>query len=681
MTIDPRELGRKTRRVSSATYRLMESYKDSYPNHAQGILQEAIQNAVDARADQSTFKDLVVTVSYDKKQRTLRIRDYGTTGMSHCAKCYWGIRKDNGADCHEKGCKWGNFHYLGGLAKDAGQLGFRGQGKSLAIVAGERFLVRTLVKGADGQPETMASEWTREDDEAVSRQVPDQVMAPEDKPGTELVIYGVKQEVHEELLKTEAILDDIARTWFSVIGQGARIRFGYEGSELSKVAVPAWPAVQLNENNQEITRSRASIPVSVNKKEVGQLVDVELFLAAEPVPEEMRGIALVKNGTQTIDRYQARGRKIPIELQDRLYGWATFRCTDEKPFLLACENPNHKGFQPHAYYRRTQELLQDLIEDFLLPYAQVNLRPRINEKDRKRAQANLDVMRKVFESLPDFNPWQGEGEIERPKKAHEPPAQAYISQVTLDKKTYNRGETAKVSVVILNPRPEDEPFIHLTVEGLDNGFARLTLRELPAWELPYLKAAQGDRKGRIEVSVEVPVTPDFSTGENWVRVTLIRQPPPVEGAEEQPEPVMLARGSHSLWVEEAPEERKRGKPKNKPNPDGQRPGTMAELRPISDGLDPVQNEVWPDWNRGQIWYYTKGVRIAPVYESNPRAADSILYELISEVIAERIFQTRIERDVRDVFDRAAVLEEYRKVEELRKKFLHSCERVRNAAEG
>lgn len=679
MTPDPRELGRKPRRVSSATYRLMESYKDSYPNHAQGILQEAIQNAIDARVNPDSYRDVAVTIEYDKKQRTLRIRDYGTTGMSHCQKCYWGIRRDNGADCHEKGCRWGYFHYLGGLGKDAGQLGFRGQGKSLAIVAGERFVVRTLVR--DGtSTDTMASEWTRDEDEAVSRLVPDEAMKADDKPGTALIIYGVKQQVHEELLKTDDILFDIGRTWFNVIEEGARIRFGYAGMELTKVATPTWPAVQLNENNQEIVRHRASIPVSVNRKEVGQLVDVELYLAAEPVPEEVRGIALIKNGTQTIDRYQPRGRKIPIELQDRLYGWATFRCSDEKPFLLTCENPNHKGFQPHPYYRRTQELLQDLIEDFLMPYAQVNLRPRINEKDRKRAEQNLDVIQKALAELPEFNPWTGEGEIDKPRKTKEPPNHAYISSIQLDKKSYNRGEVAKVNVIVLNPHPEDEPFIHLTVEGLDTGFARLTLKELPAWELPYLKAAQGERKGRIEVNVDVPVTPDFVVGENWVRATLIRQPPAgTEASAEVPEPVMLGRGAHSLWVEEEPEKKTRG-PKTKPTRDGPRPGTMSELRPISDGLDPVQNEIWPDWQKGQLWYYTKGVRIAPVYESNHRAADSILYEIVSEVIADRVMQTRVERDVRDTFDRAAMLDEFRKMEDLRKRFLHICERIRNVQE-
>ncbi|MFQ5910117.1 MAG: hypothetical protein ACE5IJ_05270 [Thermoplasmata archaeon] len=201
----------------------MESYKDDYPDHAQGILQEAIQNSVDARL--GDFGDVVIVIEYDPSARILRIRDYGTTGMSHCDQCEWGIRSDNLEDCHEKDCKWGNFHYLGGLAKDVQQLGYRGQGKSLAVVAGDSLTVRTKVVHPR-EHISMASRWEREGDECYWELVPEEAMGPRDKPGTELIITGVKKEVHESLMDFGSLKADIQRIWFPAIQKGVRIRLG-----------------------------------------------------------------------------------------------------------------------------------------------------------------------------------------------------------------------------------------------------------------------------------------------------------------------------------------------------------------------------------------------------------------------------------------------------------------------
>src|SRR2546430_15651886 len=104
------------------------------------------------------------------------------------------------------------------------------------------------------------------------------------------------------------------------------------------------------------------------------------------------------------------------------------------------------------------------------------------------------------------------------------------------------------------------------------------------------------------------------------------------------------------------------------------------LVPITAPLDPVENEVIPYWSDGEIWFFTRGARIGPVYDHQPRTADSILFELISETVAERIIQIRIDADARDRLDKSQVLEEFQRTEELRRKFLRSCERLRSVSE-
>ncbi len=672
---------REPRRVGTATHRLMESYKDDYPSHAKGIFQEAIQNSVDARLSPQGFKDLTIVIEYDRDQRTLRIRDYGTTGMSHCTKCDWGIKVETNEDCHEKECKWGNFHYIGGLSKEARQLGSRGQGKSLAIVAGKRLVVRTKLVGQEHV--SMGSEWTRKGDEWYWQNFPDLQLGPSDPPGTELIIYDVDDDVHDQLLDTDPLVGDISQMWFKVLQRGTTIRLGYDGQKLTKIGPPRFPEPGLSEAGQKVVRQRARIPVPQSHKVVGELEDVAMCLADEPVREELRGIALVKNGTQVIERLVGWGRKIPLELQDRLYGWATYYCSDERPFLLKCERPGHRGFTPHPFYTKVKDLLQQQVDDFLNPFAKQQLRPRLTEKDRKRAQQNLHILKKAFEENPDFNPWSGEGIIVRERQRRPQPENPYISEIHPDKEWYKRGDVANVTVVILNPTKEFQPFVHLTVEGLDQGLSPLVIRELPPVDLPTLPPASEEMKGRIAPSISIPITADFAPGRNWVRCTLSHRPPPTSDpvAQESSAERQWDRGSHALWVEREPEKRTHAPPKGGSGGDGGRPGTLMNLVPITEApLDPVENEVMPYWSDGEIWFFTRGARIGSVYDRQPRTADSILYELISETVAERIMQIRIDADARDRFDKSQVLEEFRRTEEQRRRFLRSCERFRSVSE-
>ncbi len=667
--------------MGSATYRLMESYKDDYPDHAQGILQEAIQNSIDARLPPKGFKDVVIVIKYDREARVLRVRDYGTTGMPHCERCDWGIKIDSGEDCHEKDCKWGNFHYLGGLAKDMRQLGYRGQGKSLAVVAGERLVVRTKVAHPEGNHISMASELGQEGDECYWDPQKENAMEPTDKPGTELTIYGVDDAVHRGLSDRQAIKGDIQRTWFPALQKGVRIRFGYAGGKLSKINPPHYTDAAVNEAGKPIKRRRRSIPVSVRRKVVGELTDVEFILAKEPLPEDLRGIALIRNGTQVIERQKSWGRKIPLALQDRFYGWATYYTTEDRPFLRKCEKPGHRGYRPHPYYRRVKDLLLQHVEDFLLPFAEQEFKPKLTEKDRRRARQNLQIIQKALAAMPEFNPWSGEGIIPEPPKPPVVLDNPYITSITLDKESYEYGETAKVEVVILNPTKEHQPFVHLTVQALDEGLSRLAIWELSSSDLSLLKAATETQKGRILTQIQVPITEDFGVGRNWIHCTLFNRPPTfLPDSPEEPEPETLYdRQGHGLWVGEVPQRITRRRKGGGPSGDGKSKGTLARLNPITAPaapLDPVENEIMPIWQSAEIWFYTKGARIVGVYESEPRAADSILYELVAEAIAERITELRMEEDVRESLDRTQVIDEFRRIEELRKGFLRSCEHYR-----
>jgi hypothetical protein len=550
------------------------------------------------------------------------------------------------------------------------------------IVAGKRLVVRTKLVGEEHI--SMASEWTRRGDEWYWRKVPELQMEPSDKPGTELIIYDVSDQVHDQLLDSETLVRDVSQMWFKVLEKGTTIRFGYGGQKFTKIGPPRFPNATTTESGQAVIRQRAKIPLSVSHRIVGELEDVAMYLAEDSVPSDLRGIALIKNGTQVIERLTSWGRKIPIEFQDRLFGWAVYYCSEERPFLATtgCERPGHRGFNPHTYYTKAKELLQQQVEDFLFPYAKAQLKPRLTERDRRRARENLQIIQKAFEENPDFNPWGGEGLAIGQRHERPTPDHPYISEIRLDKNSYARGETAHVTVVVLNPTSEYQPHIHLTVEGLDEGLSPLAVQELQPWDLPTMPPMTTETKGRIAPDIPIPITGDFAPGRNWIRCSLYNRPPPKvdgppDGAEKQ-----WDRGSHALWVEKEPDKRTRGPPRGGSGEDGTRPGTILNLVPITEApLDPVENEVIPYWAAGEVWFFTRGARIGPVYERQPRTADSILYELMSESVAERVVQIRIDADTREKLEKAQVLEEFKRIEDLRRKFLRSCERLRAASEG
>ena len=654
----------------------MESYKDDYESHAKGIFQESIQNSIDAK--KSDYKDVKIIIRYDPKNRILSIRDYGTTGMPHCKKCFWG-RISGAEDCHDDHCSWGNFHYLGGLGKPLNSLGSRGQGKSLLIVAGTETIVRTKIASPKSfhKTDTMASHWTRSGNDWTWVLSEDYLMKSDEPEGSEIIIRGVIDPVHDELLDAERIIQDISKTWCAAIKKGVQIRFGYIDKDLQKIGMPHFP-VPATDSGKPIVKKISKIPVTYNKKKIGELTNVAFFLAEEPLPRELRGIALIKKGTQVIERDTDFGRKISTELQDRIYGWASYDCNFEGRFLCACEKPGHRGFTPHPHYKKVQDLLQQNVEDFIIPYEKRKFKPRLTEKDRKRAQINLDVLQRAFAEVPDFNPWSGTDEITRKRNKKESPEHPFISDIKLDKEFYNYEDKAHIEIIILNPTKEYQKYLQLTIEALDKGLSRLN-----AWEyhdIPIIDPAVADKKGRIVYTLDIPIIDDFGIGKNYIRCILQNQPPRQKGSDSSTESIELERALHSIWIEIEPEIISRSPPKGGNKGDDGRKGTIQDLSPITDdSLDPIQNEIMPIWSDGDIWFNTKGARIGLVYETQPRVADSILYEMIAEVMAERRLKDFMENSPQEKFDKDQVLQHFQNVDVLRKKFLRSCEKLRAAS--
>ena len=514
-------------KVKTNVHRAMVSYKDQYDSHASGLLQEAIQNAADAKLAGTPWKDWRFTMRYDPKTRTLTLRDYGTTGMPHCRKCQWGELPD-GEVCSGKSCNWGVFHSFAFLAKEGGMLGSRGQGKSLAIVAGQGTIVRTKV--ALNPAKRMASRWTFSGDDWVWELLPEDAPADDWPPGTEIEVRGVRDDVHAQLMDRGAVVADIQSRWYPLVEQGGRIRFGYSTDpDLQQVPRYRFPKEATNPGSgQKVVRTRERLEVKQGGRFVGELRHLKIVVAEQPMEDAdpRVGIALVKNGIQVIVRLIKFPRRIPSDIQARIFGEVIVPCSEENPFLEPAETPDHRGYKSwDPTFQKVRSIIEAEVASVVEPYLVPLKEHAVKSEDRERARRALEVIQRALESVPELKIFGG-GEVPPPleTKAKDHP---YVSHIKLDKERYIRGEKVQVRAVILNPMKKEEGFYRVDFEFRDPSLQVLETKI----ESPILPAATDDGPGRKEVgsTFELPVS--LEPGRQRIIVKLLEarpEQPPVQ---------------------------------------------------------------------------------------------------------------------------------------------------------
>ncbi len=619
-------------RVKTNVHRAMVSYKDQYDSHASGLIQEAIQNAADAKIPDMTWKDWRFIIKYNKEERTLTLRDYGTTGMPHCPNCLWG-ELPGGEVCSDRACNWGVFHSFAFLAKEGGMLGSRGQGKSLAVVAGRETFVRTKV-AADPR-KGMSSLWTFDGQDWAWQNVPEEASGADWPPGTEIEIRGVREEVHEQLLDRAAVIGDIQNRWYPLLEQGARIRFGYTiDKDLEQVPKLHFPTAAANPaTGQKVVRTRERLEIKQGGRVVGELRNLKIVLADQPMEEgDARiGVALIKNGMQVIMRLSKFGRRIPPDIQGKVTGEVVVPCTEERPFLEPAETPDHRGYKSwDPIFQKVKSVIEAEVSSLVEPYL-VPLRQReIRKEDRDKARRALEVIQKALEIVPELKIFGG-GEVPPPlePRVRDHP---YVSRIELDKERYVRGEQAKVRAVILNPTKKEETFYRVDFEFRD---ASLQLLETKMAS-PLLPAASDEASGRKELKETFELSTSLEPGRQRIIVKLYEARP-------EQAPVQVHALGKWLWLEAEPLEIKRPrKPKIGPE-DRKYENTLRELHPIDDEAVPAENEIIFTETDAAIWFNLRGVRLAPFWNKvrPPGSEFPILYGLVAEELISKYAEHRI----------------------------------------
>jgi hypothetical protein len=642
--------------------RIAQSYADQYSDHASGLIQELIQNGIDAH--DNGYDKVRITIAYDSATRTLKYHDYGTKGMTPCKKCHWG-RLENGTSCHDSECGWGAFHYFGAKIKEGGgQLGSRGQGKSLMLTAGNGLIVKTKVAATN---ESMTAVYTPTETGWNWELNPSMNMKEESPPGTEIIINGIIDSIHEKLIDVNTIIGKIQQTWWPALKQGVSIRYGTKDDK-RKISVPSLPTATFNDEGKDLAL-REHIQVKYKYEgntSVGEL-DLTVFFTGKPVPEGFGGIALVKNNLQVIDHIDI-SRRVDQDIRDLIFGWAIYQSTKTNKFLDLCEEPGHAGFRTDCdIYKKSREEILQKFDGFIKPIQSQIIKKKhsreVTDKERHRAQVVCEILNKALNSVPELNPMLGTGDVKRPKEPHEPRKLPYISTVSFDKESYKYGDRASLKIHLHNPT--NDYFVHPRIEirTVNRNHAEICAHVLSMHRVPALTPGTIEGHKIETVNSNILITKEYGKGRSLVRFTLFE--------EKNNQIVQYDQKVYGLWVMEEPPVQTRSSVTGGTKNHHGKPGSLRLLQPIPipDSEDDEIPHV--DLSIGEIWFNTDGKRIRHTWNNHPRAANSVLFELIAEYFVGLRGDMMIDKmESREISDIKIV---FKQLEEARKKFLQICE--------
>lgn len=428
---------------------VMKAYVDEYPNHAYGILQEDAQNGFDAYPEKALPKEMKLQFKYDADKRIFSYQDFKTDGMGPCSECEWGIRSD-GTPCINKECDWGGYHNIAYSKKPRFSLGSRGMGKSLRIEGGTKTVVNTTLP--DGR--SMASVWQVIDGDWKWRESPEDTVELS-QPGTRITTYGIKEEIHKELIQQKKIVQQLQEKWFRLIDQGAEIQYILiKNSKMKRKIVPKmrYPPVEKSEKEKPTSMKKRRVVIKPYGRRVGELSNLEIYLAKEPFDDEdpRHGIAIVKNGKQTITRYNQFPTDIPENIRRRIFGHVDADCRKE-PFLNDAENSTHTGYKyTHPTWKAVRSQLNKIVKEFSQPFIKAG-GERVTAKEQREAQEILVIINKALSEIPELQIFGLRGEGPSGSVEPKPKSHPYISRLEPSNKRFNQGDTINAKAVVKNP--------------------------------------------------------------------------------------------------------------------------------------------------------------------------------------------------------------------------------------
>lgn len=619
-------------------HHVWQGYVDSYNNHAFGILQEDCQNSFDAYAPGTHPRDMKIVIKYDADQRLLRHQDFNTTGMTHCRDCDWGIRA-GGVECTNTECAWGCFHNMGYSSKGGTALGSRGMGKALQLLSGSQTVVMTTLPDGRFQAslwDRTSGDWQWRFDEENAKRL--------SSPGTEIVTNNIVEPVHQQLLDKDAVIAELQERWFRLLSQSAVIEYVLvkDGQQHRYIVrEPVLPELDVSQGEDKAQRVDPKVVITYQAERLGELRNLHLFLAKKPFGEEdfRWGIAIVKNGKQTITRFTEFPDEIPESIRKRLYGFCDAICTDAEPFLKEAETAQHTGYQwSHPTWKAVRRELREIVRQFVQPFLRAG-GEKVTAAEQEEAKEILAVFNRALADVPEFGFFGKELITVKRKVTTAPKNFIYLSRIDFENRSYNRGERAPVEAVVKNPT-DREVMVRAIFEHFDPTPVVVELSE----EAVVVPPGTPNDPGTASIPWALTFDPSQAPGIHWIQASLkdVKSEPLLD---DESHPI---RGRRHIYCEFEPKKIERtrsggGSPTE---------GTGTGGGEGSFGLAGIQFFKKPDMNDSLEAYVDMSQAIAFVnirgrrleFAREGAKTKRIYWPVVGEVMAEKLLELKAAMD-------------------------------------
>jgi len=378
------EVRRTVRNWPEDVRAIVDGYR-AYTTAPHAVQKDAIQNGWSARKNKRgkgwgfTFELLEA-----KDRRFLLMTDHGTTGLTGRVLMPEEYELDLPGEE-----RWGRFEGVAFTQPRAERtLGSRGRGKFIFVGASKehtvlydtlrddgsyRFGFRTVIR-----TESPVAAYDGEEGKQRLREMTGNLIEPLSSVGTRVIIVSPIGELAEDLKKGR-FLRYIGETWWEIILKyGATIRVKMDGKEQIAVIPKEFDLKDEDSGRFKVwVKKNQRIPVGFREIRVKNLHMV--YDSDRPVPEDIRGIALQRDGMKICmvePRYMGR------EIAERLYGYINFDA-DTEEILLEDEGIEHYSYD---FRRSLPGAIKRFVEDEIMRFAQEKLGYGVDAREVRRQQ-------------------------------------------------------------------------------------------------------------------------------------------------------------------------------------------------------------------------------------------------------------------------------------------------------
>lgn len=380
------EIRRTVRNWPEDVRAIVDGYR-AYTTISHAVQKDAIQNGWSARKNRKgkgwsfTF-ELLET----KSRKFLLMTDQQTTGLTGRVL----TPEEYEMDLPGKE-RWGRFEGVAFTQPRAERtLGSRGRGKFIFVGASKehtilydtlrddgiyRFGFRTVIR-----TESPVAAYDGEEGEQKLSEMTKNLIEPVNSAGTRVIIVSPVDELVADI-KSGQFLRYIGETWWEIILKyNATIKLK-KGDQEQVAGIPE----EFDLRDEDSRKLRLKVWIRKNEKLPVRSGDARIknlhivHNAGNPVPEDIRGIAIQRDGMKICSiepKYMTR------EIAERLYGYINFE-PDTEEALLEYEGIEHYSYD---FWRSLPGAVKRFVENEILRFAREKLGYGIDAKELRRQQ-------------------------------------------------------------------------------------------------------------------------------------------------------------------------------------------------------------------------------------------------------------------------------------------------------